>query len=85
MKDCFSPIESTNELIKFVTDHTGLYRCKLMNHSCHEKHDKVAKKIFGFQSFDKTMNCIKAFFQEVPIGYPKLCYEDKKISSSLRI
>ena len=43
MKDLFSPLGSTNELIKFVTDHTGFYRQNLMNHSHHEKHDKVAK------------------------------------------
>ena len=84
MKDCVSPAKSAYELIKFVSDRTGLSRYNLTNHSHHEKNDEIAKQIFGFRTFNETINHINAFYQRVSIEHPKSCFEDKKLSSNLR-
>ena len=80
LNEFFSPISTKIELIKFATEQTGLSRCNLTNKLWHDINEDAAKQLFGFNSFEETILCVKAFFTDVDVtNFPKLSLLNKKI------
>ena len=77
MKHYFCPIGSTEELIDYVTNQTGLSRCNLTNAKHHQRNENAVLLMFGFQTFDETICCIKSFSTNVKIEFPTLSHENK--------
>ena len=72
-------LKKEEELIKFITNNTGILECNLTNKLWHLRNDKAASILFGFETFDKTLRYVSAFFTNVDLSFPETLIENKEI------
>ena len=79
-KDFCSLVGVTKHVKEFVANDAGFSGCNLTNKLHHERNLDIAQLIFGFQSFEENLLCVKAFFTSTIIACPRMCYENNKMT-----
>ena len=70
LRECFTTVQTEEEVEMLSTNYVGTSRCKLANPKYHEKHTEPSRKLFGFVSHNDTLICVSSFFNKVKISFP---------------
>ena len=74
-----STLEAETAAVDFVTNCVVICWCNITNRNWHEKHDKAALQMLGFETFNKTLSCVSSFFNNVNLEFPIIKVVDKNV------